>query len=253
LENRFRGRILLLLLSVSTALQFSSCSKEEPAITTETRSLQVWLHRVNSTSKARVYEFTYPGFELDVHYDTAAGTFIVKHDASDTSTLTLSAWLSAITEPGRLGFWLDFKNLAPFNKVPALAELLRIRRAFNLNVHPVVVESSDPSCLPGFDTLNFVVSYYIPMFDPSAITPEEELQYRDYIETRVSEYGIKTISGYNMQHEFMKQYFPGMNKLLWYLDSFNPAMQDSVIAEVKQDTTVQVLLVAVNVVRGNRE
>jgi hypothetical protein len=233
-----------LFLCALAGLQLSSCSKEEPVITRETRSLQVWLHRVNSVMKAQTFEYAFPGFELDVHFDTVAGTFIVKHDASDTSNLTLSAWLSAITEPGRLGFWLDFKNLAPWNKVPALAELLRIREANHLVLHPIMVESSDPSCLPGFDTLNFVVSYYIPMFDPSTLTPGEQLQYRDYIDARVTQYGIRTISGYNMQHEFMKQYFPQMNKLLWYLDSFDPEKQDSVINVVKQDTTVQVLLVS---------
>ena len=230
-----------------------SCHKDEPVPTPVKRSLQVWLHHCNTIMKAQNFQYAYSGLELDVHFDTTAGTFIVKHDASDTSTLTLSTWFGSLTDPGRLGFWLDFKNLAPVNKAAAFAELVRIREAYHLVANHIIVESSDPSCLPLFDTLNFLVSFYIPYFDPSTLTPEEQIPYKDYIEGLVSEYGIRTISGYEMQHGFMQQYFPDMNKLLWYLDSFDPEMQDSVISVVKQDTTVQVLLIAVNQLKESSE
>jgi hypothetical protein len=252
-ETRNNYRWINSLAVLLLFLLMISCQKDEVVPTPISRSLQVWLHRCNTIAKAQNFQYAYSGLELDVHFDTTAGTFIVKHDASDTSTLTLSTWFGSLIDPGRLGFWLDFKNLSPGNKSAALAELLRIRNAYHLVVNTIVVESSDPSCLPGFDTLNFLVSFYIPYFDPSTLTPEEQIPYRDYIEGFVSEYGIRTISGYNMQHEFMKEYFPQMNKLLWYLDSFNPALQDSVINVVKQDSTVQVLLIAVNQLKESGE
>jgi hypothetical protein len=171
-------------------------------------------------------------------------TFIVKHDATDTTTLTFSAWLSAITNPGRLGYWLDFKNLDADNKDLALPELLRIRKNFGLDKKVIVVESSNPSSLIKFNTLNFRTSYYIPTFDPSGITQEEELTYRDFIDENTSPYGIGTISGYYYQHGFMQKWFPKMNKLLWYLDSTDPAIKDSIIKETRKDITVEVLLVA---------
>jgi hypothetical protein len=233
------GAILLLLQSVS-------CRKNETDLIPLSRSLQVWLHRCNTIDKAQRFQYAYTGLELDVHFDTVAGTFIVKHDASDTSTLTLSTWLSAITDPGRLGFWLDFKNLSSETGAAALAELRRIRQAFNLTRHIIVVESWNPPYLPPFDTLNFRISFYIPVFDPSLITPEEELAYRDYIFGYVSETGIETISGYYVQHSFMQKWFPDMNKLLWYLDSYDPAIKDSIIKETRKDPTVEVLLVSEN-------
>lgn len=231
------GAFLLLLQAVSC--------KHDP-ITPEPapRSLQVWLHHVNTTDKAQHFQYIYSGFELDVHYDISAQTFIVKHDFTDTTSLTLSTWLNAIADPGRLGYWLDFKNLSAENKTAAHAELLRIRNQFGLIHHPVVVESSIPDCLPPFDTLNFRVSYYIPTFDPSTITEEEELEYRDVIAGTVLKNSIGTISGYSFQQGFMQKWFPDMNKLLWYLDVTDPALKDSIIRDISKDRTVEVLLVS---------
>lgn len=227
-------------------LQLVSCSKDEVNHDPVPRTLQVWLHHVNTPDKARLYQYSYNGFELDVHYDTNFKTFIVKHNYNDTTTLHFSAWLTSITDPGRLGFWLDFKNLSPENKTAALAELIRIRQEFNLSKHIIIVESSDPSLLPPFDTLNFRISYYIPTFDPSAITEEEELAYQIFIQEGVSTYGMSTISAYFSQLGFIKKWFPEMNKLTWYLESPEPELKDSVINLVRKDPTVEVLLVSEN-------
>lgn len=225
---------------------FASCNKESDTEPNTPRSLQVWLHRVNTIPKAQLFRTAYTGFELDVHYDTTVRTFIVKHDASDTSTLTLPVWFSAITDPSGLGYWLDFKNLDAFNKDAALAELLKIRNEFGLTKNIIVVESSNPVALIHFDTLNFRTSFYIPCFDPTGLTQEEQQTYADFISSHITESSIKTISGYYIQHGFMNEWFPSMNKLLWYLDSFDPAVKDSIITETRKDQSVEVLLVAEN-------
>lgn len=244
---------VLLLFTVFFLLHMVSCNKDPVEYSPVPRSLEVWLHRVNTIEKAQHFQDLYSGFELDVHFDTNAGTFIVKHDFTDTTTLTLSTWLGAIADPDKLGYWLDFKNLTEEIRIPALTELTRIRSAFGLTGNLIIVESSCPSCLPPFDTLNFRISYYIPTFDPSAITPGEELEYRDYIEGFVSQNDIGTISGYYYQHGFMHKWFPGMNKLLWYLDSTDPAVKDSIVAETKKDPSVEVLLVTENYKQSDQD
>lgn len=221
-----------------------SCKKEEPAPDPPTpRVMEVWLHRVNTIDKAIFYRNAYTGYELDVHFDTTSGTYFVKHDFTDTTHLPFSTWLSAIDKPEDLGYWLDFKNLSEDFMMDALTELLNIRQSFNLTKHPIVVEASNPVCLPPFDTLNFIPSFYIPTFDPALLTPEEGLAYKEYIAGYLDETGVQTISGYSFQHMFMQTWFPSMNKLLWYLDSVDPAIKDSVIAETRKDLTVEVLLV----------
>jgi hypothetical protein len=235
---------LLFKLSILLLLLVTACSKDVVDPVPETRSLQVWLHRVNTISRAQHFQDIYSGFELDVHFDTSVKTFIVKHNFTDTSTLTFSYWLSSINHPERLGYWLDFKNLSLENRYAALTELVRIRQAYGLKEHTIVVESDNPPALPPFDTLNFRISYYIPYFNPSVLTLDEAQTYYENINERVTENGISTISGYSIQHSFMQLWFPGMNKLLWYLDSYDTAIKDSVITLTRKDQTVEVLLVA---------
>lgn len=239
---------LFLVAVAGLAFCFHSCQKNPDS---ERRPLHVWLHRVNTISKAQAFQYDYSGFELDVHFDTVAGTFLVKHDFADTSTLTLPTWFSSIDSPSRLGYWLDFKNLDSHNSKPACEELLRIRMQFGLVNEIIVVESSSPPDLAPFNKLNLRTSYYIPTFIADTLTPEEEIYYRDFIVNSLKGTGITTISGYYQQHGFMTKWFPGMNKLLWYLDSYDPAVKDSIIAETKKDPAVEVLLVPENAKDGD--
>jgi hypothetical protein len=230
-------------------LFIQSCEKDTvvpdpPAV--PPRPLQIWLYRVNDPAKAQQFQYSYSGFELDVHYDFSAGTFIVKHEFSDTSTLTLTQWLNFLDKPERLGYWLDFKNLGPENETAAKQELVRIRNAFHLTQNIIVLESTSPNSLPLFDTLNFRISYYIPTFDPGNITVTEEVAYRDFIYEAITPNNIKTISADYVQLGFMEKWFPDQNKLLWYVDSFDPVVKETVINKTRADVSVQVLLVEEN-------
>jgi hypothetical protein len=42
----------------------------------------------------------------------------------------------------------------------------------------------------------------------------------------------------------MQNNFPDLNKLLWYLDSFDSTLKDSVITLTSKDPAVEILLVA---------
>ncbi len=242
-KNRTFHRLILLLAALLMIFQITSCKKDSVWQEPASRTLKVWLHRVNWINKAQHFQYSYSGFELDVYYDTVLNTFIVKHDATDTTTLTLSTWLTAITSPSRLGYWLDFKNLDSLNKDKAFTELLRIRQNFSLDKEIIVVESCNPVNLIKFNTLNFRPSYYMPVFDPDTITREQETWYRDFTQNYLDRSGIGTISANSIQHDFMQKWFPKVNKLLWYLDSYDPAIKDSVIKATGKDPTVEVLLV----------
>ena len=234
--------VTLAMLLATVLLQ--ACMKESETPVPPPRQAETWLHRVNSIAKAKEFRQVYPGYELDVHFDTVSGNYYVKHDFSEPSVLTLNQWLDSLDHPEAMGLWLDFKNLSPAIAPKAFAALLLIRETYQLTTRPVVVESSEAGALPMFDTLNFRVSYYIPWFDPSQLTPEEEESMALLISGRVSLNQVGTISGYLVQKDFMTTWFPGMNKLLWYLDSVDPAKVDSVVTLVREDPTVEVLLVA---------
>jgi hypothetical protein len=231
---------------LALVLSSSSCSKNQETIVPDTTSgLQVWLHRVNSIEKAIHFRDQFQGYELDVHYIPDSGTFFVKHDAETPDTMKFIRWLAGFPHPEGLSYWLDFKNLQPDIAPVARAELIRICSLFGLT-RRIVVESSSPESVILFDTLNFLPSFYIPTFDPSSITPDEESYYQGFINDRVQQYGLRTISGYSMQLPFMQKWFPQLHKLTWYLDSTDPAIQDSIIAGVRKDTTVWVVLISEN-------
>jgi hypothetical protein len=242
----FLHRLIFWLAAVLMVLQITSCEKKSISPNPATRTMKVWLHRVNWINKAKQFQYSYSGFELDVYYDDLYKTFLVKHDVTDTTTLTLSTWMMAITDPSRLGYWLDFKNLDSLNKDMALSELLRIRQNFGLIKETIVVESSSPGCLVNYKRLNFRPSFYIPTFDPDNITQEQEIYFRDFTQKYIDQSGIETISAYSWQHDFMQKWFPTMNKLLWFLDSYDAAVKDSVIEAIGKDPTVEILLVPEN-------
>ncbi|MDP4281155.1 MAG: hypothetical protein Q8867_03305 [Bacteroidota bacterium] len=237
----FLSGIILLLL------QITSCRKKDHEFypkPSSSRTLEVWLHRVDNIDKAQHFQYSYTGFELDVHFDTAIGTFMVKHDFEDTTHLLFTTWLSSLDDPGRLGLWLDFKNLSMDMRFAAQKELIRIRNEFNLKRHPIVVECCNPDCLAPFDTLNFRPSFYLPTFDPDTLTEAEEQSYKNWISSYISKDHIQTISAYYFQHSFMKNWYPSLNKLVWYLDSTDPVVKDSIISQARKDTTIEVMLVA---------
>lgn len=224
----------------------ASCTKDdpEPQPPLTNRPLEVWLHRVNTVEKALKYQYKYSGFELDVHYDEETSALLVKHDFGDTTRLTLRDWFRGLAAPASLGYWFDMKNLSASNASAIYHAMKEIRNRFGLYWRPLIIESSDPASLPVFDTLNFRISYYIPTFNPASLTPEEEQAYKTFIDAAIASSETSTISGYSMQHDFMKTWYPGMNKLLWFLDSFDPEIKNDVIKATAKDPTVEVLLVA---------
>lgn len=236
-------KIFLCIPFVLLLILCYSCKKESNEVPPFQRELRIWLHHVNTIEKAFFFRDLYDGYELDVHFDTNTGNFYVKHDAIEPSILTLEEWLSAIYRPDLMGYWLDFKNLDTHNAFASFQKLESLRSSFLLS-RTIVVESSSPSSLAPYENGHYLTSYYIPTFDPSSLTPQEEIEYRDFIADRIKNTSITTISGYSSQLDFMQKWFLKLNKLVWYLDSTVPELKDSVINLVEKNQTVDILLVS---------
>lgn len=204
---------------------------------------KVWLHRANDIAKARYYQNQYSGLEVDVHFVDSLNTFIVKHGFSEVSDTRLEDWFASIEQRSRLGFWIDFKNLDEHNAEASAKELARIRDAYRLN-GMIIVESSNARCLKAFDDLRFRTSYYIPFAIPYELNQEKLQKLTDSIGNNIERYGLKTISGYWFQYQFMKDSFPEMRKLIWY-ELYDTAVRNQYINLANEDKNTDVILVAV--------
>lgn len=204
---------------------------------------KVWLHRANSIEKAQQYQWQFPGVEIDVHFIDSLQEFIVKHDADEDSRLTLGQWLEALDNRSQLGIWFDFKNLTSLNRDEALQRLSTLRSQYRLD-GKLIVESSDFQALEAFREAGFLVSYYIPYFDPETADSLTLARCRNKIQGAV-EQGVDAISGYDFQYDFMKREFPDHRKLLWTVDT-DLESQSEFIAMAGADSLVEVLLVPRN-------
>lgn len=206
------------------------------------RSSKVWLHRANDIAKAKHFQNQYAGLEVDVHFVDSIGTFIIKHDAGESSTVQLEDWFASLDQRSTLGFWIDFKNLDESNRDASAKEMARLREVYDLN-GMIIVEASKASCLKAFDDMGFRTSYYIPDFVPEQISHEKLQELTDCIRNKIETYGLETISGYSFQYQFMKDSFPEMRKLIWY-ELYDANTRDAFIKLVDEDDNTDVILVA---------
>lgn len=215
----------------------SSCEPSE-------KPSKEWLHRANNIAKAQYYQNKYPGLEVDVHFVDTLNTFVVQHDFGLHSKLLLEDWFAALERRSELGFWIDFKNLNKGNKVAAAQELARLRKKFNLK-KMIIVESKYASYLKEFEKLNFRTSMYIPYFDPRYDNHEKLQLKADTIRDSIRICGVKTISGYWSQYQFMKDSFPEVRKLIWYERQKDTATRNYYIRLANEDELTDVILTAV--------
>ncbi len=202
-------------------------------------SKKLWLHRVNDTTKAQFFQYKYSGFEVDIQYIDTLGTFVVAHDVDKQFTLTLEKWVSAIQNIDSLGLWLDFRNLSGAICNRAANELVRI---FKNRTQLTIVESFNPKDLAPFSLNGFVTSYYIPYFEPHTT---DTLKLNAVIKeiSKALEYQcVNCVSGYAHQYDLLRNYFPNVPKLLWYVQT-DVESRNYYENLVSNDETVKVLLV----------
>lgn len=223
--------LLFLLLSAT------ACHRSVPW---SAENEKVWLHRANSIEMAQQYQWQFPGLEIDLRYIDSLQDFLVKHDADEDSQLTLEQWCEALDNRSNLGIWFDFKNLTRLNRDGALQRLSALRDQYQLN-GKLYVESSNYWSLRAFQDAGFLVSFYIPTFDPETADSTTLAKGRNKIQGAIN-YGVDAISGFDYQYDFMKREFPNHRKLLWTTNS-DPEYQSRFIAQAGTDTLVDVLLI----------
>lgn len=236
------NRIFIIILGCFLCI---SCQK-----TIDTKQIythKVWLHRANDIAKAQKFQYKYEGLEIDVYFDDSLHSFIIKHDFGNPQKdatnpgYEISQWADSLSNIENIGLWLDFKNLSDSNKNAALKKLIELRKQYNLK-GKIYVESNNFNCLPIFVDEDFAVSYYIPYFS-LPLDSIKENRIATEINQAIHQTGITTISGYDYQYEFMKKHFPSLRKLLW-VTSFEESQQEKGLTILKQDTLVDILLLA---------
>lgn len=200
---------------------------------------RIWLHRANSIEKARQYQYQYGGLEVDVFFNDSLQTFEIKHDPDEVPKLTLNEWCDALETISQTGVWFDFKNLNHDNCQQALRCLKEIRRRHHMKGRLYVESSSYDQLLP-FQKEGFLVSYYIPDFNPWMEDSATYLPYTKFIQDAIDK-GVNDISGFDYQYHFLKKTYPKQPKLIWTV-SEDPAWQARFIETVSKDSLVEVIL-----------
>lgn len=200
---------------------------------------KVWLHRVNTIEKARYYQHDYPGFEIDLHYIDSLQDFLIEHDATEGSTLTFDEWCAALENVSTMGLWLDFKNLTDQNKEAAAQRLVALRNKHKLQ-GKMYVESPMYANLSVFQNEGFLVSYYIPYFNPNNLDSAQYQRLLKWTNDAIST-GVNAISGDYIQYDFMKKEFPDHTKLIW-TTVLDTTFHRTVLDQLNADPTVDVIL-----------
>ena len=225
-----------ILISLLCLLLFSTACSNKPEWSHDSK---IWLHKANNIEKAQHFQYDYAGLEIDLRYDDVQKTFFVKHDADEPSNTTLDDWCRALDNASNLGLWFDFKNLNESNCDEALDCLVKIRKKHHLK-GKLYVESPSYNNLKAFHEAGFLVSFYIPYFNPYRDDSATCNKHLPTIQKAIDS-GVDAISGYEFQYKFLKKHFPKQTKLIWTL-STDSAYLEQVIDQIGGDTLVDVLL-----------
>ena len=125
---------------------------------------RIWVHRVNSVNRYKALEDKFSGFETDIVYNNASGTFSVYHpplEPGDSDTLSLADFFQA-TDLLHKKFWLDTRFVDAFNKREALAVLTKMNNA-DLIRKACIIELYDAEAAQFFAEQGYTVSFNMPL------------------------------------------------------------------------------------------
>lgn len=236
MNKRLLPYLFLALLTISF-----SCKQQNVT----PKNSKIWLHKANTIEKARHFQYDYPGLEIDVHYDDVLHTYLIKHDADDTTMLPIDTWCQSLDNISNLGLWFDFKNLNDDNRDDALKCLKDLRDRYHLK-GKLYVESHAYNELKVFRNAGFLTSYYIPYFNPYTNDSVNSHLFRQKIQDAI-DCGVDAISGYEFQYVFMKTEFPCQTKLIWCV-SEDKDYVNRAINIIGRDSLVDVLLLPNNTI-----
>ncbi len=174
-----------------------------------------WIKGVNSKEQMLELNLDDAGFECDVYFDTAAGTFYVHHDRGKNTGYSLGNLLQLYQQNKlQASIWLDIKNLGDFNAALVLQSLTELRNKYKLH-NKILVESGRADLLTAFSDSSFFTAYYAPFFNPYKMNANELNSMADSIASVISKSKINALSGYYFQCSFLKHYFPEYPVLTW--------------------------------------
>jgi len=175
-----------------------------------------WKKGVNTKERMNELNVTDAGFECDVYFDTAGGTFFhVYHDPDINTDYTLDDLLKLYQQKKmNASIWLDIKNLDDFTAGAALQSLIDLQKKYKLQ-NKILIESGRADLLTAFSDSGFFTSYYIPFFNPYQLSKIEIKLMADSVASIISKSKINALSGYYFQSSFLSHYFPEYPVLTW--------------------------------------
>ncbi len=124
----------------------------------------VFAHRVDSQGKALAARDRFPGVEMDIDYDEAAGSLQVFHPPKPPVGLSLDDQLATLAARPALRVWLDMKNVTPGNAAGVIAALARLDARWGLRPRALVElpEGLPEAVFDAFGRAGWQVSMYLP-------------------------------------------------------------------------------------------
>lgn len=196
------------------------------------------LHQVNTVNRLKKKNRRYTGFETDVFY--LKDNFYVAHDENELSDLTLEALLAEFINPQNTYLWLDLKNAPETgNMAQRLTTLLQ---TYKLPVENVVIEAL-PQAAKQLSDAGFYTAIHACCFDKNM--PQEAANALiKQIEENIRFSGASALSAGINGYTFIRQYFPEMDKIVYYTKTKIPGFKRRLMSRrVLQDATVKMLLV----------
>lgn len=176
---------------------------------------KIMIHRVNSIEKLNEVSQKYVGVELDVVYDSISNYFDVNHPPARSIQLNLKQYLSKSNSFKDLVYWIDFKNLSNSNKEMSLIELNHITASLSIPKKNIIVETTSPEFIEGFESAGYLTSYYLPPYLYSK-TKDSLTYYIKQIKNKCTEHKTDYISFDSKDYSIVKEYFPDYKKISWY-------------------------------------
>lgn len=205
--------------------------------------VKVWVHRVDSIERAVLMARKFAGMELDVVFDTAAGSFDVGHPPVPSAGISLDALFGAVPDVGRHYFWIDFKNLTDANAPAACRSLLATAAKYGL-VGRMIVESPNPQALSCFTAGGLYTSYYLfPDVGPASMTEGQLASYYEEVKRNLAASDVNAVSSSYQSLPFIEAYLPGSDALIWYLEHDSGWRRRAVLAYLGRKPDVRVILI----------
>jgi hypothetical protein len=174
-----------------------------------------WKKGINTKEQMNKLNPDDAGFECDVYFDTASGSFDVHHDPDKNIGYSLDNLLQLYQQRKlQAGIWLDVKNLDDSNTASVLQSLFELRNKYKLQ-NKILVESGRADLLTAFSDSGFFTAYYAPFFNPYKMSKDEINSMADSMALVISKSKINALSGYYFQSGFLSHYFPQYPILTW--------------------------------------